>query len=357
MKRLLIALALIACFASRYSALPAYADCTATSTPTQTYASLVEGTQTAHLIAFWQLDETSGSTAQDSSGNGRIGVYNGPTVNGTTFTDGAAAPTFDGVNDYINVYSTALSTAFNNQELSFLAWFKVNSSSDWTDGVNHRVFQLQASTSYLARFMKSNTNQFEGRYTTGATAKVVQFTLSATTWTQVALTVSKSADQLKVYLNGTQQGSTQTSLGTWSGALDTTQSVIGASGTTPSQVWDGAIAKVAVWDTPLTSSEISALSSSPSATPTPVATCTPSPTQTPSATLTPSNTPTPTITPSATLNLYTYVTVIPPGGGLSDAQGGAIKYEVTAGQIIIALLLFAIFLIAVVNEILKARGR
>ncbi len=59
------------------------------------------------LVGHWKLDETSGTTAADSSGAGNDGVYtNNPTlgVSHTPFDDGVElAVGFDGTNDYVEV--------------------------------------------------------------------------------------------------------------------------------------------------------------------------------------------------------------------------------------------------------------
>jgi len=48
-------------------------------------------------LGYWRLDETSGTTATDSSGNGRHGTYSGTiTKNATTGADGDPVPNFDG---------------------------------------------------------------------------------------------------------------------------------------------------------------------------------------------------------------------------------------------------------------------
>lgn len=81
------------------------------------------------LQLHWKFDETSGTTAADSSGNSRNG-----TVNGTSFTTGAVTGAggtlgggllLDGVNDYISRSATAFNgyTAF-----SFSLWTKKTTS-------------------------------------------------------------------------------------------------------------------------------------------------------------------------------------------------------------------------------------
>lgn len=60
---------------------------------TQSYADLVLGDGP---VAYWRLDETSGSTAADETGNGRDGSYvNGPTLN-------SEAAVSDGTSVHVN---------------------------------------------------------------------------------------------------------------------------------------------------------------------------------------------------------------------------------------------------------------
>jgi hypothetical protein len=52
-------------------------------------------------VGFWLLDETSGTTAVDSSGNANHGTYNGSPALAATTVAGLTAPDFDGSNDYV----------------------------------------------------------------------------------------------------------------------------------------------------------------------------------------------------------------------------------------------------------------
>jgi succinoglycan biosynthesis transport protein ExoP len=60
---------------------------------------------TEDLVGHWKLDESSGTTAPDSSGNGNAGTL----ANGPVWTAGKIgnALSFDGVNNYVNVPSSA----------------------------------------------------------------------------------------------------------------------------------------------------------------------------------------------------------------------------------------------------------
>lgn len=66
------------------------------------------------LIAYWPLNETSGTTANDVSGNGRHGTYSGVTldqVDGPGETMGRAG-LWDGINDRVRVVSSISTTEF-----------------------------------------------------------------------------------------------------------------------------------------------------------------------------------------------------------------------------------------------------
>ena len=81
-------------------------------------------------------------------------------------------------------------------------------------------------------------------YQAGGTTDLV--TLSSQSdidWVHVMLTWDVSGGgEFKAYKNGSQAGTTQTALGTWSGALATTTTLIGAASTTPTLVMDGYLA-------------------------------------------------------------------------------------------------------------------
>lgn len=212
----------------------------------------------ASLIAYWPLAELSGSTALDASGNARNGAYVGVDLGQTGIGDGRTSPLFDGANDCVNVYSASLAGAFNGTEGTLMAWGRVNAASVWTDGTARRIIRLGSATAgnRVEFYRTATNNQFEVDYVAGGTAKGAVITMSPTAWFHVAVTWSKSGDAVKVYLNGTQQGATGTGLGVWAGALSTTQTVIGANTTTPTSVWNGTIAHVAVCNVALSAPTI-----------------------------------------------------------------------------------------------------
>jgi len=90
-------------------------------------AALLLGVAQVHagLIAHYKFDETSGTTAADSSGNGNIGALTN--MAGTEWTTGkvGGALDFDGTNDYVRVADHSSLNPTNN--ITFSAW--INQSS------------------------------------------------------------------------------------------------------------------------------------------------------------------------------------------------------------------------------------
>ncbi len=221
------------------------------------YASKVLATAPANLLAYWKLDELSGSVAHDSSGNGRHGTYqNGVTLNGATFEDGSPAASFDGINDYVDVYSSSLASAFNGSEGTLLVW--VRSSALGLTG-RHDAFRIAgASTSRVTLIKGTPASSVTESYLAGGVTNNVSLPYDGTDWFQSIISWSKSADAVKVYLNGSLVGSA-TGLGSWVGELDLASVVLGAVNTSGTFSWDGSLAHAALWDTALNTTQIAHL--------------------------------------------------------------------------------------------------
>jgi hypothetical protein len=225
--------------------------------PTMAYTNKVKALAP---IAYWPLAEPSGSVATDESGNSRNGAYTGVDLGQTGIGDGRTCPLFDGTNDYTDIYSASLASAFNKDEGTAAIWLKVAEAGVWTDATTRRLLVLQADANNRILLTKGSTNnQLVIAYTAGGTTEQVTITASSTAWLHLAMTWSKAADEVKAYFNGTQSGSTQATLGTWSGSLASTTTLLGAISKTPTQVWNGYLAHAAIWTTPLSAAQIATL--------------------------------------------------------------------------------------------------
>lgn len=218
----------------------------------------------SNLISYLPLDETSGATAADASGNSRTGTYANVTLNSIALPAkvGGNAPLFNGgVTDtsYINWYTASLAAATPGAAGTFSALAK---TSAWADGVARDIAYLRVDSSNYINVIKSTTNnELSFQYRAGGSLKIVTSTALAgsTDWFLATITWSKAADEVKAFLNGVQVGTTQTGLGTWAGTLSTTLTNLGAHTQAGASVWAGGIAHPFLLNRVATPAEIAAL--------------------------------------------------------------------------------------------------
>ncbi len=209
-------------------------------------------TLTSGLVAYWKLDDGSGTTATDASGNG----YHGTLVNmnpGTDWVSGkiGVALDFDGSNDYVDIGS-GLSPL---TDFTVAAWVNpVKSDVDLhiiSKGNNGTNTQWELTTSTVS-------GQVDFRaWSSGTGPSGVRSTLSLPvgSWTHVVGTYDGTT--WRIYWNGvldntsTMPGPVATAYNIYIGAVD----IVGS----PGQFWEGLIDDVRIYDRVLTDSEIQSL--------------------------------------------------------------------------------------------------
>lgn len=215
-------------------------------------------------IAYWPQWELTGTNAKDLINSpAQDGTYTGVTLNALAGPDGSPSPFFDGANDFNDIFSAPLKTAFDWDTGAVAAWMRVDNVGVWTDGTVRQLMQWGRRFGGLITFVriqKANANNTLGwHYTAGGVNKsVLDGAVSTVAWFHVAMTWDRGADEMKAFLNGAQNGITQTGLGVPSGNLDV-PSIIGAANSVPEAPWHGYLAHPAVWDRPLAPAEIANL--------------------------------------------------------------------------------------------------
>lgn len=212
---------------------------------------------TDNIVAYYKLDETSGTTAYDALEN-----YNG-TNNGATVNQAGKigkAYDFDGVTDYV---SSAAPISFGAFSIS--AWVKADNLNNFRTVYGGRynssgnpLVQLRFYNSKIGIEMRSNTNSGTG---TGYLNTYGSTTLSTGTWYYVILTYDDSG-AVKIYLDGdtsTPEVSTTYSGGTWSNInewhIGDGPGLLGSD----ENFFDGTIDEVGVWNRALSSTEVAEL--------------------------------------------------------------------------------------------------
>jgi hypothetical protein len=172
----------------------------------------------ADYQAVWHLNELQAAgTHVDSTGvNDATRVGN---TSGTGQIDGGQL--FDGSNDYIDAGSVADNIDVTKGTVS--GWVELSSSS-----VQGFLFHAGVDANNLiALNWKGNDSGFRFIYTAGGDINEVHIDdgniIDEDDGKQhfVALTWDKAADEVKVFIDGAQYGSTLTGLGVWSGSIGT----------------------------------------------------------------------------------------------------------------------------------------
>lgn len=208
-------------------------------------------------IAYYPLNEASGTTAEDLSGSGFDGTYSGAAPGGTGIGDGNTAASFDGTSDVVTM--GAIDTPFDGNAGTLLLWGKT-SAAVWSDGTTRYLVRLIADGANLISIHKTTTtNQLQLRRNAGVASKFVVSTALVGTEApfSAAITWDTVANQMKAYLNGAQVGATQANIDTFAGAL--TDATIGAQNASATASWSGQIAHVALFNRALTALEIADL--------------------------------------------------------------------------------------------------
>ena len=142
-------------------------------------------TFSSNLLAWYKLNETTGTTAADSSGKVKTAtLYNGPVWN-----TGESALTFDGADDYVQTPVT------NGTTRTLSAWIRPHDASAWADDAN--VFNAHVAGLWGTGWGVRNGQIFVVLDDTAYDSGVA---ITSNVWQHVSLTFN--ATQARLYVNG-----------------------------------------------------------------------------------------------------------------------------------------------------------
>jgi hypothetical protein len=203
------------------------------------------------MTGYWPLNEGSGSSTLDASGNGNIGQ-----VNGATWTTGRLGKglSFNGSSNTVNINKPVVETSAS---FSVAAWVQLSNLSGWhtavsQDGSNVSGFFLQFTSGGQFAFSLVNSDS-----TSAATVRATStFNPVVTTWYHLVGVYDNGSKQISLYANGALQ-STQTVPAAWNA---TGQTVIGRAKWGGSvDFWPGAIDEVRLYNYALNAAAVTAL--------------------------------------------------------------------------------------------------
>jgi len=191
------------------------------------------------LLGWWKLDETSGSTANDSGPNGYDGANSNVTINQTGHIDKAYS--FNGSSSIVDITGETIGTG----DYTLSAWIKTTN----TDAYN-AIFGIGA---YAPAFYTSNGEELLV-YDGGDIVSNTIADLDDGDWHHVAFVRSGTGSgELAFYFDGSAVGTA-----THSDNITSTSWAIGDSGYS-GENFDGLLDDVRLYERALSSSEIQAL--------------------------------------------------------------------------------------------------
>ena len=213
-------------------------------------------------IAYWPLDETAGAVAHCEVNPAQNGTAVGVTwASDNTGPFGTPAPYFDGANDYVDIFSAALTAAIDVNTGSLMIWLRRENPPGWNAGDSDGIVRLQfVNSSNVITIYKLNT-ALEWRYQQGASIATVNTVQGAAddAWMCAVMTWEDIVTRdLHAYKDGVEDaGSPANPTTSPVGAFS--MAVIGALSLVPANVWQGWVAHVAIADRVWSQSEITAL--------------------------------------------------------------------------------------------------
>ena len=214
------------------------------------------------LVAYWNFDESSGSTADDSSGqrnDGTLYDFNTTNTDGNTppqWVDGKfdKALSFDGVDDYVLVKDS--DSLDITDEITIEAWVYWKGGSGWRSIISKPDANTQWSEHYILTLENGNYLNFITTNSTGENRLKYFVAFPQNTWTYV-VGIFNGTNKF-IYINGDKVAQNS-----WGGPLTTSDSylLIGADRNWQesediTQFFNGTIDEVRIYSRALSEQEI-----------------------------------------------------------------------------------------------------
>jgi prepilin-type N-terminal cleavage/methylation domain-containing protein len=206
------------------------------------------------LVGYWAMNEGSGSSTIDSSGNGNNGTWAGTPIgtNSTYYTGGKVgnyAGDFNGTNDYVNIPS---STIYNSSSVSVFAWVNLSVTPATYDGVVDKG-EADSVGNWTIGTRGSSNGYIVGIYD-GSTKHELNTPLVTTgSWHLVGITYNGTT--LTCYQDGTSCGTVVAAMAGVTNITDIGKGITGGEGYFPG----GSIDEVRIYNRALSAAEVLAL--------------------------------------------------------------------------------------------------
>ena len=168
----------------------------------------------------------------DSTGKNALETVGNAQISTTQSRFGGGSMYFDGTGDYAYAVSSAANSALGSGDWTVEFWLYTNAGSTTYNVIDWRPNATQGA--YFSFYLNSGTPTY---YTSSADRIVGGSAIPATTWTHVA--VSRSGTSTRMFINGTQSGSTYTDTANYLGVVN--RPAIGGGGSDTNNTLNGYI--------------------------------------------------------------------------------------------------------------------
>jgi len=213
-------------------------------TPTTLATATDSFSLSAHLLAgLWHMDEGSGTTASDSSGNGNDGTLMGDASwAGSANAMFGDALSFDGDGDYVQL--PASDTILNTDTFTIEAWFKTSLNHPAYGGAEGRIVNLhRMGTASTAVSLYVEHDKIALLYYTGTGHVYVKHTVNYHDGEWHHIAVTHDATTYRLYYDGEEVASQADAFGDF-GTYPAYLGTYNSSG----RFFDGAIDEVRIWN-------------------------------------------------------------------------------------------------------------
>jgi len=206
---------------------------------------------TSNLVSWWDFDETSGTTAEDSIGSNDGTLTNGPVwTTETAGVNSSGALSFDGSDDYVLV---AGASGLDYSTGTWDMWVQID---DWTDAQERTLMGGKGNGTYL-ELLKTGSGNTLMLVLQGAGVILTTDGAGLTNgaWQHIAATWNFGTDAYAVFIDGASRGTSSTD---WTNPVTPANLGIGmALRPAPSGGgWEGYMDEVRIYDRALSQGEI-----------------------------------------------------------------------------------------------------
>lgn len=207
--------------------------------------------------ALWPINEATETTINCLVDGAQNGIYTGISLGADGIGDGSTSGTWDGVNDYGDLFSTAFRDVFDGDTGGIAFWYYPGSGV-WTDGVDRYFFRFYGGAGDEFSVTKHVTaNQIRYRALRNSTFVSYAYTVPVddrSDWLHISMMWNTT--QVFCYCNRILVETLDLAQ-SWGGTLDVNYTLLGAVSKVPASVTNGRMGWFGVFDETLDGTAIS----------------------------------------------------------------------------------------------------